>query len=92
MMVLLPGVVLLGSAKILTNDIAGRGYPHYNSITAGLSLVVTIILNFILIPMMGVVGAALASTLSYVLTFLLSGGFYLSIAHRTKGHADDYRG
>jgi O-antigen/teichoic acid export membrane protein len=80
LLILLPGVVLLGAGKILTNDIAGRGYPHYNSITAGLSIVVTIILDLILIPPMGVVGAALASTASYSLTFFISVGFYLTVS------------
>jgi O-antigen/teichoic acid export membrane protein len=80
LIVLLPGVVLLGAGKVLANDIAGRGYPHYNSITSGLSLVITIILDLVLIPPMGVVGAALASTASYTLTFFLSAWFYLSVS------------
>ena len=32
-----PGVVLVGGSKVLTNEIAGRGYPEYNSLAAGLS-------------------------------------------------------
>ena len=80
LLVLLPGVVLLGGGKVLTNDIAGRGYPHYNSIISGVSLVVTIILDLVFIPTMGVVGAALASTLSYVLTFFVSVWFYLFVS------------
>ncbi|OHB67094.1 MAG: hypothetical protein A2Y76_15560 [Planctomycetes bacterium RBG_13_60_9] len=82
LLVLLPGVMLLGAAKILTNDIAGRGYPHYNSITAGMSLVVTVVLDLALIPTMGVVGAALASTLAYALTFLASVVFYISVSRK----------
>jgi len=86
LLALLPGVVLLGAGKVLANDIAGRGYPHYNSITSGLSLVVTIILDLILIPKMGVVGAALASTVSYALTFFISVGFYLSVSRIKHVH------
>lgn len=80
LLVLLPGVVVLGAAKVLTNDIAGRGFPHYNSITSGMSLVATIVLDLILIPKWGIVGAALASTASYSLTFLVSVFFYFSVA------------
>jgi O-antigen/teichoic acid export membrane protein len=80
LLVLLPGVVLLGAGKVLVNDIAGRGYPHYNSITAGVSLIATIILDLILIPLTGVVGAAIASSVSYALAFFTSIGFYLYVS------------
>lgn len=82
MVALLPGVVLLGVSKILSNDIAGRGYPQYNSIIAGVSLVPTIALNVLLIPEMGVLGASLASTLSYSLSFLLTVAVYVNVSRR----------
>ena len=73
LLVLLPGVVLLGGGKVLTNDIAGRGYPHYNSIISGVSLVVTIILDLVFIPTMGVVGAGACIDLILCLDFLCVG-------------------
>jgi O-antigen/teichoic acid export membrane protein len=82
MLALLPGVVLLGAAKVLTNDIAGRGYPHYNSIVAGCTLVITITLDLLLIPRIGIVGAALASSAAYSSTFFLSVAFYLVVSRR----------
>jgi O-antigen/teichoic acid export membrane protein len=82
MVALLPGVVLLGGAKVLTNEIAGRGYPHYNSINAGLALILTVILDLILIPRYGVLGAALASSISYAVIFFLAIGFYLAVSRR----------
>jgi len=85
MLVLLPGVVLLGAGKTLTNDIAGRGYPHYNSMTAGLGLVVTLVLDLTLIPRMGALGAAIASTLAYASVCLLSVAFYLAVVRRAAG-------
>jgi len=84
MVTLLPGVVLLGGAKVLTNEIAGRGYPEYNSINSGLALILTIILDLILIPRYGVIGAAMASSISYSAIFFLSIGFYLFVS-RKKG-------
>lgn len=84
LLVLLPGVVLLGSCKVLANDIGGRGFPHYNSINSGLSFVATVIFDLLLIPKMGVVGAALASTLSYILGFVLAVIFYISVARKAS--------
>jgi len=82
MLALLPGVVLLGGAKVLTNEIAGRGYPHYNSVTTGISLALTIVLDLLLIPRHGVLGASLASSVSYAVIFLMAIGFYLVVSRR----------
>jgi O-antigen/teichoic acid export membrane protein len=84
MLVLLPGVVLLGGAKVLTNEIAGRGYPHYNSVNSGLALILTVILDLVLIPRYGVLGAALASSLAYTAIFFTAIGFYLNVSRGTK--------
>lgn len=70
MAALLPGVALLGAARVLTSDISGRGHPLYNSIISGIALVLTVVLNLILIPRLGIMGAAVASTCSYTVTFL----------------------
>ena len=83
-LVLLPGVVLLGGSKVLTNEIAGRGYPHYNSLNAALALVVTVVLDFVLIPRYGVLGAALASSIAYTMILFTSIGFYLNVSRGTK--------
>ena len=85
MLVLLPGVVLLGGAKVLTNEIAGRGYPQYNSVNSGLALVLTVVLDLVLIPRYGVRGAALASTLVYTAMFFTAIGFYLTVSRRASG-------
>jgi len=82
--VLLPGVVLLGGAKVLTNEIAGRGYPHYNSVNSGLALILTVILDLVLIPRYGALGAALASSLAYTAIFFTAIGFYLNVSRGTK--------
>lgn len=84
MLVLLPGVVLLGGAKVLTNEIAGRGYPHYNSVNSGLALVLTVILDLILIPRHGIVGAAVASSIAYAVIFFTAIGFYVAVSRRVK--------
>jgi O-antigen/teichoic acid export membrane protein len=85
MLVLLPGVILLGGAKVLTNEIAGWGYPHYNSFNAGVALILTVILDLILIPRFGILGAALASSISYTGIFFAAVGFYLIASRRITG-------
>ncbi len=62
---LLPGVVCLGGAKVLSADLNGRGLPQYNALGALISLIVTLGLDLLLIPRAGANGAALASSAAY---------------------------
>lgn len=84
MIVLLPGVVLLGGAKVLTNEIAGRGYPHYNSINSGIALILTITLDLLLISRYGILGAALASSIAYAVIFFMAIVFYLFVSKKKE--------
>ncbi len=86
MLALLPGVILLGGGKVLTNEIAGRGYPHYNSIGSGLGLIFTLALDLLLIPRYGVMGAAVASSLAYGVVFGSAVFFYLTVS---RGKPDE---
>lgn len=70
---ILPGTIALSVSKVICADLAGRGRPEFSSICAFLSLVVTGSLDLLLIPRMGINGAALASTAAYsVQTILLA--------------------
>lgn len=62
---LMPGIILLGPASVLTSYIAAIGKPHVNLGVSLTGLVVTLSLDVLLIPILGIVGAAVASTLSY---------------------------
>lgn len=73
---ILPGVVALGVARVLANDLAGRGYVKANSAVAFATMVVNVSLNFILIPRFGVVGAAWSSTITYSLTMIATVALY----------------
>lgn len=81
MLLLLPGAILLGQAKVLSSSIAGRGFPHYNSYIAGAGLVVTVILDITLIPRIGIAGAAVATTSSYVVISVLTHVVYTRIGN-----------
>lgn len=66
MAVLLVGIVALSIHKVLASDLSGRGMPQYPSITSSVALLVTLVADLLLIPQLGILGAALASTLAYV--------------------------
>jgi O-antigen/teichoic acid export membrane protein len=65
LLVLLPGTAFLSVGSILANDFVGRGRQVLNSVAAGITLLINVPLNFILIPIWGINGAAAASTFSY---------------------------
>lgn len=66
--ILLPGVVALSVCKVLCNEITGRGKPRINLMASAISLAVNIPMNAILIPRMGMAGAAIATSVSYTIT------------------------
>jgi len=78
--ILLPGIVCLSLSKILTGDLNGRGLPQYGSYSAGISLIFTLLLDFLLIPKLGIAGAALASTVSYLISTLIVIFFFLKVS------------
>ncbi len=65
MLVLLPGIWFLGMGGVIRSDLGGRGRPGLASKLAGSAAAVTVILDFALIPPLGVIGAALASVIAY---------------------------
>jgi O-antigen/teichoic acid export membrane protein len=68
---ILPGVVALSIAKVMTSYIGGRGRPGPASIGATIALIVNVPLNIALIPVLGIVGASISSVVSYSLLALL---------------------
>lgn len=65
--ILIPGVLSLSFARVLANDIAGRGKPMINTLIAGAALLVNTLVNFLLLPVIGLIGAAVAASISYTL-------------------------
>jgi stage V sporulation protein B len=65
MIILLPGVWLLGIGFVVGGDLGGRGRPGLASALTAAAAVVTIVLDFALIPPFGVIGAAIASVCAY---------------------------
>jgi O-antigen/teichoic acid export membrane protein len=77
--VLLPGILMISIAKVLTSDLIARGYPRANMWAGTVGFVSNVILNIFLIPRMALVGAALSSTVSYTLYAVVILIFFLRI-------------
>lgn len=95
----LPGVALLGIAGILSATVLGRGHPEYGLYTALIVTPSTMALYALLIPSLEATGAALASSLSFAISFALSLLFYRRATGRsalpllvpTRSELHDYR-
>jgi O-antigen/teichoic acid export membrane protein len=68
LLALLPGVVAFIAANVLAAYVVGFGRPRITLIVSLIGLCATLSLDFILIPRLGAVGAAIASTVSYSLS------------------------
>jgi O-antigen/teichoic acid export membrane protein len=80
MRLLLPGVVFLSVFKVLASDLSGRNKRTYISIAAGVAFVLNAILNFVLIPRWGIYGAAVASSIAYILQSAVIVAFFVRIS------------
>jgi len=65
---LLPGVVFLGSCSVLSQYFIGNGSVGSTNYVYLMSVVINAALNLILIPKYGITGAAIATTITYVLS------------------------
>jgi O-antigen/teichoic acid export membrane protein len=66
--VLLLGLAGGGVSGVISAFLSGDGRPGLNSAAIGAGLVVTVVLDLLLIPPFGVLGAAVASTVAYLTT------------------------
>lgn len=69
--ILLPGLAVLSIEKLLSNDLAARGKPEFNMYVAFVNVILNISLSFVMIPKYGVVGAAVATSITYIISFIL---------------------
>lgn len=65
---LLPGIVTLTVAKIISSYLSGIGKPIFSTYLAAGSMTLTVALDLLLIPRYGISGAAAASSIVYTCT------------------------
>jgi O-antigen/teichoic acid export membrane protein len=63
--ILAPGAVLLACGQVVGDLLRGRSHPGVVAWAQGLAAIFTVVLLFALLPVVGVPGAAIASTVSY---------------------------
>ena len=69
---MLPGIVALTGARILSADLMGRGKSGYSRLTSLAGAAVTFLALLALVPPFGLTGAAVSSTVVYGILFMLS--------------------
>jgi O-antigen/teichoic acid export membrane protein len=87
--ILLLASVVLSVGGVMISGLRGLGYPGLGTIARLASAGVTIVALFLLLPRMGIAGAALASLLGYGVTMLIA-GFWL-VKKRGLGVWDSLR-
>jgi O-antigen/teichoic acid export membrane protein len=65
---LVPGIWFLSVGKLLATHLSATGRPEIGTFGAIVSLVATFTLDFLLIPRIGIIGASIASSMSYMLS------------------------
>jgi O-antigen/teichoic acid export membrane protein len=82
---LLPGMVSLTVVKIVSHVAAGFGRPEYATYTTVLGLAATVPLDFLLIPRMGIIGAAWASSIAYSVAAVAAITLYCRVSGSNLG-------
>jgi O-antigen/teichoic acid export membrane protein len=98
-LILLPGAAAVGLGSVLTSTIVGRGKPIYSLYGVLISTPLTIGIYLALIPELKATGAALGSSLSYLIGLIIAGYFYRRTTGRgvlplllpTRSEFDDFR-
>mgnify|MGYP003817190213 CR=1 FL=1 len=63
---LMPGILFACISKMMVLLVVRTGKVKYNALASGVGLVATIVMNMILVPKVGFVGAAIASSVAYL--------------------------
>ncbi len=71
--ILIPGVAFYGTASILSTYFTSQlGKPEFSFYIASFSFIINLVISVTLIPRMGMVGGAIATTASYMLSVIVS--------------------
>lgn len=65
-----PGIVFLSAHTVLFNYFSGTGQPKYNLYASLIGLAVTIVAALLLVPWLGIRGAAITSSLTNIVLFV----------------------
>lgn len=85
--ILAPGAIFLSGSQVVGDLLCGRKHPNVVAWAQGLAAVFTVVLLLVLLPVIGVPGAAVASTVSYGVAF----GVMVRSLGRLPRHASEAR-
>jgi O-antigen/teichoic acid export membrane protein len=80
---LLPGIIVGSLERIIANDISGRGKPEIVMKVSFITVSCNLLLNLLLVPQFGMIGASIATSTTYTLSSLI----YVIIFKRLTGVA-----
>ncbi len=89
-LILLPGIMIFSITNVLAAYMTGIGKPGFNTAIALISLVFTVVLDLVLIPRIGIAGAAFASSVSYTVTSLMSLVIFIKLSGLTWTECGEY--
>jgi O-antigen/teichoic acid export membrane protein len=79
---IIPGVVAYSVVAVLSRYLSGRGRPGTGTLILVLGLAANVMANLALVPRFGILGAAVASSLSYGLTALVMLAVFVRVSGR----------
>ena len=80
LLAILPGILAESIQQVLGTHLMGRGHPLPGTLAAALGFAANVVLNFLWIPRYGIVGASLASSVSYALVAVVVAVVFLRIS------------
>ncbi len=76
-LILSPALLFIGIGKLISSELSGEGIVHIQMRSSFLAVITNIALNIVLIPLMDIKGAALASLISYSLNTIIILQFFI---------------
>jgi O-antigen/teichoic acid export membrane protein len=80
---LLPGIIVGSLERIISNDISGRGKPEIVMYVSFVTVTCNLLLNLLLVPRFGMIGASIATSTTYTLSSVI----YMIVFKRLTGVA-----
>ncbi len=80
LIIIMPGVISMGLFRVLMGSLDGLGKPEYGSYASIVALIGTVVLNYLLIQKMGMIGAALATSVANLLAFAVVAVCYMRLS------------
>jgi O-antigen/teichoic acid export membrane protein len=87
MVLLMPGIIAASATRVLGTYLFSRGRIIYNTYATFIALGVTIALDLVLIPLLEVPGAALASSIAYFCALVATVYWYRRVSGRSAAEA-----